>query len=689
MDPHAPAVQEAQLRAVYEFQCTEAECVAAFKFNQLRLVRRSSRSALAIALRVLTLVAWFGFTLLAVELVVDSHSDLGGWLGFWFAGLVVLTVVSQLLLRRSFFRSIAASDGTLRRRRVLSVDEEGLRFRSPGGEALVAWHGIRSLERLEGQILVYMDDVSFISIPGSAFSDPAEQAAFLADVHRRADLLQRPAGPLSIQGAPVNGADEGETIRGQSGWANVRGSVLRGLRLAFFLKPERAGTRPPEASWSTLVAMTFLGVALPFFGDLLQVGRRGSFDASELPNAVFGLPVMMVGAWALARLFGRARDTLALLVALTSLAIPIELIDILLHLATKGLLGRHAQESGSFASLSYSLAPIWLTLAATAGAIRLLGAGKGRRLAAFGLTGLLVGLPLTLIDRHPTLWMLPYDEEAAATYQRNHKALASEDVFYLQPKLLDQQLAALKPGRRGVIDLYFIGLAAYAGQDVFMKEVHSVTKMFDERFDTAGRSLMLINNAATVSRSPLASATSLGLALKRVAQVMDRDEDILFLFISSHGSRDHKTTFDFWPLQFNTLDPARLKTLLDQSGIKRRVVVVSSCYSGAFVDALKDDGTLVIAASAADRTSFGCSNDADFTYFSKAYFDESLRKTYSFSEAFELAKPVIAEREQKAHVRNSDPQMFMGAGIKRALDEFVSSRESAARKAAQRVGRKQ
>jgi hypothetical protein len=255
--------------------------------------------------------------------------------------------------------------------------------------------------------------------------------------------------------------------------------------------------------------------------------------------------------------------------------------------------------------------------------------------------------------------------------------LRNEDVFYLQPRILERELARLRPGRRGVIDLYFIGVAAYAGQDVFMKEVRSVAKLFDDRFDTRGRSLALINNPATVRASPIATATSLDLALKRVAEVMDRDEDILFLFITSHGSKDHQATFDFWPMHLDPIDPARLRKMLDRSGIKRRVVVVSACYSGTFVDALRDDWTLAIAASAGDKKSFGCSNEADFTYFGKAYFDEALRHTYSFSEGFEIAAPVIAERERKASFDGSDPKMFVGARIRRALERFVKARKAA------------
>src|SRR5256712_6215823 len=153
---------------------------------------------------------------------------------------------------------------------------------------------------------------------------------------------------------------------------------------------------------------------------------------------------------------------------------------------------------------------------------------------------------------------------------------------------------------------------------------------------------------------------------KRVAEIMDRDEDVLFLFITSHGTRDHQASSDFYPMRLKPVDPRRLKELLDQSGIRRRVVVVSTCYSGAFVDALKDDSTLVIAASAGDKSSFGCSNEAALTYFGKAYFDEALRRTDSSSDAFQMARTTLPARKRKATFSTSDPLMALGKGDDRA-----------------------
>jgi len=278
--------------------------------------------------------------------------------------------------------------------------------------------------------------------------------------------------------------------------------------------------------------------------------------------------------------------------------------------------------------------------------------------------GLLFGVPQAEILRVP-IWLEPYDENRAA--RSGSVTLASEDAFYLQPKLLEHQLAGLKRGRKGTVDLYFVGVAGYANQDVFMKEVDAASRLLGERFDTEGRTVKLINNAKTISQLPIASDTALKMALACIAEVMDPDEDVLLLYLTSHGSEDHHFSLQFWPMHFNALDPTTLRKLLDDSGIKRRVIIVSACYSGGFIEALKDENSLIITSSASDKVSFGCSNEADFTYFGKAYIDQALRETYSFTEAFEKAKVAIAIREKMEGFSASDPRMYVGQNIERPL----------------------
>lgn len=74
--------------------------------------------------------------------------------------------------------------------------------------------------------------------------------------------------------------------------------------------------------------------------------------------------------------------------------------------------------------------------------------------------------------------------------------------------------------------------------------------------------------------------------------------------------------------------------------------MISACYSGGFIPALKDERTLIMTASEANKVSFGCSEEADFTYFGNALFAQALNQTDDLQKAFALARQYVAEREK-------------------------------------------
>jgi Peptidase C13 family len=152
-----------------------------------------------------------------------------------------------------------------------------------------------------------------------------------------------------------------------------------------------------------------------------------------------------------------------------------------------------------------------------------------------------------------------------------------------------------------------------------------------------------------------------------VGRLIDAEEDIVLIYLSSHGSADYHLYVNFPPLVLQQLTPIVLHRMLNEAGIKWKVVVVSACYSGGYVEPLKDPYTLVITSSRADRTSFGCDNASTFTYFGQAYFQEALKKTTSFVEAFELARAAIAERERAEGLTPSEPQIYVGNAIRDKL----------------------
>jgi hypothetical protein len=221
-----------------------------------------------------------------------------------------------------------------------------------------------------------------------------------------------------------------------------------------------------------------------------------------------------------------------------------------------------------------------------------------------------------------------------------------EVALYAQKELLDKALTTLQPREPGKINLYLLSVAGDGSQEVFRREVDFVQSEFARRFGTAGRSIALINSRNTTASAPMATVTSIRQSLKAIAARMDREQDILFLFLTSHGSRDHELTLNQNGMELQGLRATELAALLKQSGIRWKVIVVSACYSGGFIDPLQDERTLVMTAARRDRRSFGCADENDFTYFGRAFFKESLPKSRSFVEAFRRAEALVSDWER-------------------------------------------
>lgn len=245
-----------------------------------------------------------------------------------------------------------------------------------------------------------------------------------------------------------------------------------------------------------------------------------------------------------------------------------------------------------------------------------------------------------------------------------------EDIYYRQPEMIRHQLDGLKPRRPGETGLYFVGFAGDASEHEFGNEVRYARNLMDRRFNTAGRSLLLINSYDTVNNTPLANTHNMEAVLQGLAGRMDKQNDVLFVFLSSHGAQDHRLGVSFYPLEMKDLKAEKLKELLDKSGIRNRVIVVSACYSGGFLDVLKDDNTLVLTASSRDHVAYGCGDATEYTFFGEAYFVNSLENDNSFITAFDEARQIIEAREKKEGMDASRPQIHVGRNIKKVLDKL-------------------
>jgi hypothetical protein len=255
--------------------------------------------------------------------------------------------------------------------------------------------------------------------------------------------------------------------------------------------------------------------------------------------------------------------------------------------------------------------------------------------------------------------------------------LASEDVLAEREEALFEQAdridAALEPVHRddtAAPQAFFLGFAGVGDQKVFAQEIGLASRVLGERFNIGDKHLSLINDQRDLRRAPLASVTALNYALQGLAERMDTGKDVLFLSISSHGSQEPSIAVSNSGFPLTSLTADDIEEALRESGIQWRVILISACYAGGFIDALRDPKTIVITAAAKDRTSFGCSNDSDLTYFGEAFYRDALPGAKSLRGAFEAAKKAIAEREHREHETPSNPQSYFGSEMEKKLGEI-------------------
>lgn len=422
------------------------------------------------------------------------------------------------------------------------------------------------------------------------------------------------------------------------------------------LRRPRGPLRPGTPLQFAGVALLWLVSGLLLDDGLIQAPRE--FSQWALAERSLPLLLTLAGAALLAALLGRGAATLGLASVLLLALLPATLLWILAQARLEMSDWVRWMPGLYLALLGWQLV-CWSGPSAPHRA----------RLSAAALAGLLLVGGWQWLPDSP--WWWSSEEVAAATEDDIARAPSSleqagispEQLWQSQPQRLDEALAQLAPQRHGVVDLYVLAVAGDGSESVFRNEVGFVRKLAEQRLGAAGRVLSLVNHPQTLAEAPIASVSNLDRALQGMAQVMDPAEDLLWLFLTSHGSEEHELLLGLEPLPLDWLDPGTLRHLLDEAGLGWRVIVISACYSGGFVDALRDERSLIIAAARADRPSFGCGVQSEITWFGQAFLAEALNQTFDFSEAFRLARRSVREREREEGERPSYPQIALGQAI--------------------------
>lgn len=222
-----------------------------------------------------------------------------------------------------------------------------------------------------------------------------------------------------------------------------------------------------------------------------------------------------------------------------------------------------------------------------------------------------------------------------------------------QVELAAKTLAQIAPQRPGVVDAYVLSVSFY-NDPVFEKEASEAATILGRRYDAAERTIILsAGRGANVARTyASASPNNFNAALGKIAATMDLNEDLLILFMTSHGSPDGTVAIMEKGRMQGGLRPLQLRLALQQAGIRNKLVIVSACFSGNFIPPfISDPGATILTAAAADKTSFGCEPSRDWTYFGDALFNHAMRGGQGLNEAYRDALALISTWEGDLHNR--------------------------------------
>ena len=440
----------------------------------------------------------------------------------------------------------------------------------------------------------------------------------------------------------------------------LRRNINSGTRLCLFRRCEPGDFSVSLDRLVLLIAMNFL---LAFFLDLLISLPHPEFSFYAVAANGLDVLLLLFAAYLISKLLMDRGAALRLGVYIYSMS-PFLLLLWVLLARLEALV---PQESMAVYGVTYLIYLAWVIIAII-WAITLLAGGYSRKVPAAFLVMIFTWmLPVYYFADDTTLWY-PSAEDGVDEYAA-YRELDVERMFYRQPELLSGRLESLLAERSDREDLYFVGFAGYALQDVFRNEIQFARALFDRRFDTQGRSLVLINHLATRKTLPLATSVNLEHTLQHLGNMIDRENDVVVLFLTSHGSKADLSV-NFWPLRLNDMTPVMLKQYLDAAAIKWRIIMVSACYSGGFIETLKDENTAIMTAAAVDRMSFGCDDERELTYFGEALLQNQLQSQLSIAAAFEGTAKEIGLREQAEQLDPSHPQIYIGKAMQEKLQRL-------------------
>lgn len=250
-------------------------------------------------------------------------------------------------------------------------------------------------------------------------------------------------------------------------------------------------------------------------------------------------------------------------------------------------------------------------------------------------------------------------QAAEAAIIKRFEPLEIEDALVDQSARITAAVAAL-PARSGGAETMVLAIGGEGYQAIFDREARRAAEVLAAR--GGGPALVLSNTPEQVESGLLASRRTVPLALAAMGK-RARPDDTVIVYLTSHGGEDASISMEAPYIEFAPMTADDLASALDAAGFKRRIIIISACFAGSWIDRLASPTTIVVAAAAADRTSFGCDDSRELTVFGEAMLGELANPDVSLATAFDRAKQRIAATEAAEAVEASLPEARVGASM--------------------------
>ncbi len=242
----------------------------------------------------------------------------------------------------------------------------------------------------------------------------------------------------------------------------------------------------------------------------------------------------------------------------------------------------------------------------------------------------------------------------------------TEKILAEDRQRLHNQIESLEPERPDETDAYFLAVGGDGTESVFKRDIQVARTGLQAQFDVENRAIMLLNHR-DYETFPLATRPSIATALQALDEQMNPEEDLLVIHLVSHGKQNGQLLLQQPGVELPDLSPEDFAEMLEPLNARRKLLVVSACYSGQWINELKDSNTLIMTSAREDRTSFGCGDDSEMTWFTKAVY-QSVGLSFTDPEAmFEQVKEQIRSWEEEIGMEEehwSYPQSHLGESLR-------------------------